>query len=143
MILLDTNIVSEVMKPAPEGSVLQWLDHQETEELYLSTITIAEINFGIRVLPYGKRRHTLADRFENFVAKGFDQRILSFDTKAAHLFAEIMGRRRELGRPMSFPDGQIAAIARSHHFALATRNVNDFKHCGIDILNPFEPKTSF
>lgn len=138
MILLDTNIVSEVMKPEPKNSVLQWLDYQETEELYLSTITIAEINFGIRILPDGRRRHTLANRFEDFIAKGFDQRILPFDTKAAYLFGELMARRRELGRPMSFPDGQIAAIVRSHHFVLATRNVDDFDHCGVDILNPFE-----
>ncbi len=141
MILLDTNIVSEVMKPAPSGRVLRWFDHQETEGLYLSTVTIAEINFGIRVLPDGKRRHKLADLFEEFVTKGFDQRILPFDTKAAYLFADIAARRRELGRPMSFPDGQIAAIARSHHFAIATRNVTGFDHCGLDILNPFEKQS--
>ena len=140
MILLDTNIVSEVMKPAPAGHVLRWLDDQETEGLYVSTITIAEINFGIRVLPEGKRRRTLKDNFEDFIARGFDQRILPFDTAAANLFAGLMGRRRELGRPMSFPDGQIAAIARSRRFALATRNVSDFEHCGLNILNPFEMK---
>lgn len=137
MILLDTNIVSEVMKPAPADSVLRWLDDQETENLYLSTITIAEIVFGIHILPDGRWRRKLADRFEDFVARGFDQRILPFDTAAAHVFGDIMGRRRELGRPMSFPDGQIAAIARACHFALATRNVSDFEHCGIEILNPF------
>jgi len=138
MILLDTNIVSEVLRPAPADGVLRWLDDQETENLYLSTITIAEIVFGIRALPDGRRRSTLAGRFEDFVARGFDQRVLPFDTAAAYLFGELMGRRRELGRPMSFPDGQIAAIARTHHFALATRNVNDFDLCGIEILNPFE-----
>jgi len=138
MILLDTNIVSEVMKPAPTDRVLRWLNDQETEDLYLSTITVAEIVFGIRALPDGRRRSILVDRFENFVSRGFDQRILVFDTAAAYLFGDLMGRRRELGRPMSFPDGQIAAIARSHHSALATRNVSDFDHCGIDVLNPFE-----
>ncbi len=137
MILLDTNIVSEVMKPAPADRVLRWLDDQETEDLYLSTITVAEISFGIRILPDGRRRNTLTGRFEDFVARGFNQRILPFDTAAAYLFGDIMGHRREMGRPMSFPDGQIAAIARTHHFALATRNVDDFDHCGVEVLNPF------
>ena len=137
MILLDTNIVSEVMKPAPADRVLRWLDDQETEDLYLSTITVAEISFGIRILPDGRRRNTLTGRFEDFVARGFNQRILPFDTAAAYLFGDIMGHHREISRPMSFPDGQNAAIARTHHFALATRNVDDFDHCGVEVLNPF------
>ncbi len=137
MILLDTNVVSEVMRPAPMPGVLRWLDGQETEDLYLSTITIAEIAFGICVLPEARRRNTLADRFESFVIKGFDQRVFPFDAAAAYLFGDLMGRRRASGRPMSFPDGQIAAIALCHHCALATRNVTDFDLCGIEVVNPF------
>jgi predicted nucleic acid-binding protein len=138
MILLDTNIVSEVMRPSPADGVLRWLDDQETEDLYLSAITIAEISFGIRVLPDGRRRSTIAESFEEFVGRGFEQRVLDFDTTAAYLFGDLMASRREAGRPMSFPDGQIAAIARRHRCALATGNVKDFNLCGIELLNPFE-----
>ncbi len=138
MILLDTNVVSAVMRPAPVQSVLDWLDDHDTASLYLSTITIAEIGYGLRVLPDGKRRRSLESRFEEFVARGFDQRILIFDEPAARLYAEVMGRRKELGRPISALDGQIAAIARANRFAVATGNVRDFEECGLRILNPFE-----
>ena len=139
MILLDTNVVSAVMAPAPVASVLHWLDRQDTASLYLSTITIAKIAYGIRVLPAGRRRRELRERFEQFVASGFEQRVLAFDSAAALHYAEVMGHRKELGRPMSVPDGQIAAIARAHRFSVATRNVRDFDECGLDVLNPFEP----
>ena len=139
MILLDTNVVSAVMAPAPVASVLHWLDRQDTASLYLSTITIAEIAYGIRVLPAGRRRRELRERFEQFVARGFEQRVLAFDSAAALHYAEVMGYRKELGRPMSVPDGQIAAVARAHRFSVATRNVRDFDECGLDVLNPFEP----
>jgi predicted nucleic acid-binding protein len=139
VILLDTNVVSAVMAPAPVASVLHWLDRQDTASLYLSTITIAEIAYGIRVLPAGRRRRELRERFEQFVARGFEQRVLAFDSAAALHYAEVMGHRKELGRPMSVPDGQIAAIARAHRFSVATRNVRDFDECGLDVLNPFEP----
>ncbi len=138
MILLDTNVVSVVMRPAPAQSVLDWLNDQDTASLYLSTITIAEIGYGLRVLPDGKRRRSLQSRFEEFVALGFDQRILTFDEPAARLYAEVMGRRKELGRPISALDGQIAAIARANRFSVATGNVRDFEECGLRILNPFE-----
>jgi toxin FitB len=137
VILLDTDVVSAVMKPTPVEAVVGWLDGQVTADLYLSTVTVAEIGFGLRALPAGKRRRDLEDRFERFLARGFEQRILAFDLPAAHLYAELMARRRELGRPMSALDGQIAAIARSHAFALATGNVQDFEECGLEILDPF------
>ncbi len=138
MILLDTNVVSAVMKPEPVQPVLKWLDGQDTVSLYLSTITIAEIVYGLRVLPAGKRRRALEDLFEQFVARGFEHRILPFDEAAARLYGELMGRRKEIGRPMSILDGQIAAIARANGFAVATGNVRDFEECGLQILNPFE-----
>lgn len=138
MILLDTNVVSAVMRPVPSRSVLDWLDDHDTTCLYLSTITIAEIRYGLRVLPDGKRRRSLEGRFEEFVARGFDQRILTFDEPAARLYGEVMGRCKELGRPISVLDGQIAAIAQAHRFAVATGNVRDFEECGLRILNPFE-----
>ncbi len=138
MMLLDTDVVSAVMAPVPVSSVLQWLDRQETASLFISTITIAEIGYGIRVLPQGRRRELLGERFAEFVARGFEHRVLAFDTAAAYEYAEIMGRRKELGRPMSIPDGQIAAIGRTHRFAVATRNVRDFEECELEIRNPFD-----
>ncbi|WP_406600455.1 type II toxin-antitoxin system VapC family toxin [Marinihelvus fidelis] len=107
-------------------------------ETLLSAVTIGEIAYGLRILPDGKRRSGLRERFERFVALAFDQRVLSYDEPAARLYGELMGDRRELGLPMSVPDGQIAAIARRDHLAIATRNVLDFEHCGIEVINPFE-----
>ncbi len=100
MILLDADVVSTVMAPVPPRLVLDWLNLQETVTLYLSTITIAEIGYSLRVLPDGKRRQSLQNRFESFVAKGFEQRVLSFDESAGRLYGEIMGHRQELGRPL-------------------------------------------
>ena len=139
MILLDTNIVSAIMAPSPPRIVVDWLNGQETVTLYLSTITIAEIGYGLWILPDGKRRRALEDRFERFVAEGFEQRILDFDWTAARLYAEIMGRRRAMGRPLSVPDGQIASIARANDLSVATRNIRDFEKCGLELIDPFEP----
>ncbi|MGB5466277.1 MAG: type II toxin-antitoxin system VapC family toxin [Sedimenticolaceae bacterium] len=138
MILLDTNVVSEVMKTQPAEAVVAWLNGQDSERLYVSAITIGEIIYGLRILPDGERRSGLRERFERFVVLAFDQRVLAYDESAAHVCGELMGDRKELGLPMSVPDGQIAAIARLNHLAVATRNVLDFEHCGIDVLNPFE-----
>ena len=137
MIVVDTNIVSEVMRLAPTESVLSWLNEQTTANLYLSTITIAEICFGLRVLPMGARRRLLEDKFERFVALAFEQRILSFGEMEARLYSDLMGHRREIGHPLSMADGQIAAIARVHGYAIATRNIRDFEDCGLELINPF------
>ena len=138
MILLDTNVVSEVMKTRPAEAVVAWLNGQDSEKLHVSAISIGEIAYGLRVLPDGRRRSGLRERFERFIALAFDQRVLAYDESAARIYGELMGDRKELGLPMSVPDGQIAAIARLNHMAVATRNVLDFEHCGIDVLNPFE-----
>jgi len=138
MILLDTNVVSEVMKTRPEEAVVAWLNGQDSEKLHVSAITIGEIAYGLRILPDGKRRSGLRERFERFIALAFDQRVLAYDESAARTYGELMSDRKELGLPMSVPDGQIAAITRLNHLAVATRNVLDFEHCGIDVLNPFE-----
>jgi hypothetical protein len=136
MILLDTNVVSAAMVPAP--AVIEWLNRQDTVSLYLSTVTIAEIGYGLWILPEGKRRRSLENRFAKFVLEGFDQRILDFDQRAAQVYPELMGRRRARGRPLGILDGQIASIARAHDFAVATRNVRDFEDCGLEAVNPFE-----
>lgn len=137
MILLDTNVISAVMAPTPPESVLSWLDAQSSAGLFLSTITIAEIRYGLRCLPAGRRRQTLEDRFRQFVAQGFEQRILPFDLPAANLYAEVMAHRKETGRPMSVCDGEIAAIALANGLAIATRNVADFEDCGLELIDPF------
>jgi predicted nucleic acid-binding protein len=138
VILLDTDVLSAVMKPTPPASVVEWLDRQPTEILYLSTVTVAEIQFGLEILPDGKRRRDFQDRFERFVAGGFAYRVLSFDEQAARRYGELRARRQRLGRPMSVLDGQIAAIARANGSALATRNVRDFEECGLELVNPFD-----
>ena len=138
MILLDTNVVSEVMRARPLEAVVDWLNSQDSEKLYVSAITIGEIAYGLRILPNGKRQSGLRERFERFVALAFDQRVLAYDEPAARIYGELMADRRELGLPMSVPDGQIAAVSRLKHLALATRNVSDFENCGIEIVNPFE-----
>jgi len=140
MILLDTNVVSEVMKVAPSANVLRWLDDQSSSAVYVSAVTVGEIEYGLRILPDGRRRLHLKERFEQFVALAFAQRVLGYEEAAARLYGEIMGLRKELGRPMSVPDGQIAAIARSHGLSIATRNTRDFEECGVDLLNPFDPE---
>jgi predicted nucleic acid-binding protein len=104
MILLDTNVVSEVMKSRPAEAVVAWLNGQESEKLCVSAITIGEIAYGLRILPDGKRRSGLRERFERFVTLAFDQRVLSFDEPAARIYGELMGDRKELGLPMSVPD---------------------------------------
>ncbi len=142
MIILDTNIVAEMMKDSPAPIVATWLNDQSASALFLSAITLGEIAYGLRVLPQGRRRRQLEEGFERVVAEGFSGRILAFDEGAARHYGEIMGRRKEIGRPLGVLDGQIASIARAKGYAVATRNVRDFVECGVEILNPFEPPRS-
>lgn len=139
MILVDTNVVSEVMKVAPSATVVEWLNQQKSSSLYVSTITLGEIEYGLRLLPVGKRRLQLKESFERFVSLAFTQRILVYDEAAARHYGEVMGLRKEMGRPMSVPDGQIVAIARANGLKVATRNTSDFKDCGVDLIDPFLP----
>ena len=137
MILLDTNIVSATMAPVPPGKVLAWLNQQATETLFLSAVTLAEISYGLHVLPPGKRRQSLTERFSEFIAAGFAQRILSFDARSAAEYGDVMSHRRGIGRPLNVLDGQIASIARAHSMAIATRNTRDFEECGLELMNPW------
>lgn len=138
MILLDTNVISELTKIAPSANVLRWLNGQVSSSVYISAVTVGEIEYGLRILPDGRRRRRLKERFERFVALAFAQRVLGYDEAAARLYGDIMGLCRESGRAMSVPDGQIAAIARSHRLSLATRNTKDFAACGVELINPFD-----
>ena len=138
MILLDTNVLSELMLMRPHSGVQAWFDVQISSNLHTSTITIAEILYGLRIMPAGQRRDGLRVRFEPFLREMFGHRILGFDEAAARGYGDIMGERKEMGRPMSIPDGQIAAIARANNLALATRNIRDFEGIGLDLINPFD-----
>ncbi len=136
MILLDTNVVSEAMKPAPDEAVQGWLDEQAVETLFLSSVTIAELMFGIGALPDGKRKDKLTDAL-NGVMELFDGRILTFEIEAARRYAELAVKARAAGKGFPTPDGYIAAIAASHGFAVATRDASAFLAAGIDVIDPW------
>lgn len=138
MIVLDTNIISEMMRSLPAIQVSNWLDEQDAVELYITTVTISEISYGLNVLPDGNRRKLLESAFNKVIQTAFKHRILPFDEPAAHLYGKLMGNRKILGRPMSVSDGQIAAITRTQEATLATRNIRDFMDCGLDLINPFQ-----
>lgn len=125
------------MRPQPSPAVLDWLNAQDSNLLFITTVTLAEIGCSLRVLPDGLSRRKLQTRFEQFIAQAFEKRVLDFTAPAAHAYAEFMGHRKETGRAMSLPDGQIASIALAHGFAAATRNIKDFEDCGIELINPF------
>lgn len=137
MILLDTNIISELMGSKPNKAVVEWLKQEDSAMLYLSSVTLAEVKYGLEILPVGKRRKFLESRFEQFISLAFPGRVLSFDENAAAYYGSLMAGRRSMGRPMNTLDGQIAAIALSNNAKLATRNVKDFAHCDLELLNPF------
>lgn len=137
MILLDTNVISELMRTDPAPAVLDWIDRQDNEALWTSSITIGEIRYGLALLPHGQRRSRLEAAFEQFVRRGFKHRIVDFDQVAAERYGEIMASRRNLGRPMAQLDGQIGAIGAVGGFAIATRNTLDFRDCGLDLIDPF------
>lgn len=137
MIVVDTNVVSELMRQAPESQVLEWFECQITSHLFVTTITIAEISYGLHALPQGKRRMQLEKAFSLAISESFMNRILSFDAPAAYIYGKIMSTRKARGQPMSIADGQIAAITLACEAMLATRNTADFKHCGVECINPF------
>jgi hypothetical protein len=138
MIILDTNVLSELMKSQPDKLVVCWIGKHRATSLFITTLTQAEILYGLELLPEGKRRTALKKAAKSMFELDFAQRILPFDTNAAQLFATIAAKRRTLGRPISQIDAQIAAIVRSHNAILATRNVADFEECDISLLNPWE-----
>ena len=137
MILLDTNVLSEALKPLPSPIVLRWLAAQEPSSVFTTSVTQAEVLYGIETLPPGKRRTRLLAAVEKMFAEEFEGRILPFDEDSARAFAGIVAARDAAGRPISQLDAMIAAIARSHRAAVATRNTADFQHCGVDAVNPW------
>ena len=142
MIVLDTNIVSELIRPRPNPSVVDWVARQPGTSLFISAITEAELRYGVEILPAGHRRERLAAEIESTLREDFSRRILPFDSAAARAYATIMADRRAAGRPISQADCQIAAIARARGAPVATRDVADFAGCGITVVNPWENKTA-
>jgi toxin FitB len=137
MILLDTNVVSEPMRRHPERRVQDWLDAQEIETLYFPTIGLAELHLGIENLPVGRRRTVLSSAIEDLLARLFRDRIVAFDIAAAKAYGAVVTRARRNGHAISVADGQIAAIAASRNFAVATRDEAPFVAAGLDVINPW------
>jgi predicted nucleic acid-binding protein len=137
MFLIDTNVISELMRATPAPSVLNWFSTQDPSTLYLSAVTEAELRTGIAILPAGQRREGLRAALDATIAEDFEGRILPFDTVAAKTYAEIASMRRAAGRPIADADCQIAAIARASGAIVATRNLRDFEGCGVDLVNPW------
>lgn len=137
MIVLDTNVLSEEIRPSPSPRVLRWFEEQDVLSVFTTAVTQAEMLYGLECLPVGRRRSALQLAIEKMFDEEFAGRILPFDEDAARAFAKIVAVRDALGRPISQPDGMIAAIARSRHAALATRNVADFQDCGLRIIDPW------
>jgi len=138
VIVLDTNVLSELMRPAPSERVVRWVAAQPATSLYTTSVTQAEILHGIMLLPSGRRRIALEAAAEAMFSEDFGGRVLPFGSEAAHPYARIAAERRRAGRPISHFDAQIAAIARSAGAEIATRNVADYDACGVQVINPWE-----
>ena len=136
MIVLDTNVVSEAMKPEPDAAVRAWLNEQAAETLYLSSVSLAELLFGIRALPAGRRKNMLGKILDGLLEM-FEGRVLPFDTEAARHYAELAVTARNGGRGFPTPDGYIAAIAVANRFIVASRDTGPFEAVGLKVINPW------
>ncbi|MBR0555301.1 type II toxin-antitoxin system VapC family toxin [Ciceribacter sp. L1K23] len=137
MIIVDTNILSELLRPQSDPGVLRWMDTQVLETLFLTTISLAELRYGIAKMPEGQRKAGLATAFEKTVKAVFDNRFLVFDEAAAKAYATLMSVSRSKGRAIAIADGYIAAIAASRNFDVATRDTSPFEAAGLTVINPW------
>ncbi len=137
MIVLDTNVVSELVRPVPQPAVVAWVDAQPVSDIFTTAVTAAEMVYGVARLPPGRRRMRLAEKVELMVEVRFARRVLAFDAVAAGHYGDIVARREAAGRPISTADAQIAATCRCVGAVLATRNVSDFDDVGLEIVNPW------
>ena len=135
--LLDTNVVSELMRKSPDPSVARWISDRPVEDLFLSAVSEAELRYGAAILPMGRRRETLLFKIEAMLSDAFEDRVLPFDSDAARAYGHIAARRRSAGCRVASADCQIAAIAAARRMGLATRNVRDFEHMGIEVVDPW------
>ena len=138
MILLDTNVVSEAMRLNPDQHVINWIDAQPLETLYLSSISVAELRAGVALLPPGKRRAALLEGLEREILPLFTGRVLSFDLPCTHQYAELLAKARKLGRALGTADALVAAVAGANAFSVATRDVLPFRGVGLNVINPWE-----
>lgn len=137
MIVLDTNVLSEALRPKPSAKVLDWMRSQPIPTLFTTTITEAELYYGLALLPKGKRQRSLESIVEAIFTQDLAGRVLPFDSSAAREYADIAATRRLAGRPISEADARIAAIVRSCRASLATRNMADFADCGLKVIDPW------
>ena len=137
MIILDTNVVSEPLKPSPSASVMRWLDGQDPRTLWITAVNLAELLSGIEIMAGGRRRNALKQGLKTQLEDLFKGRILAFDESAAATFAATYARSRAAGNDIRFADCAIAAIAATHGYALATRNEGDFRGTGVEVVNPW------
>jgi len=137
MIVVDTNVVSELLRPNPEPRVEAWLAARDGLDIYLTAISEAELRYGVAIMENGKRRDGLAEAIDRILRDDMAGRVLAFDSAAAEAYATIAASRRVAGRPIAQADCQIAAIARARGATVATRNTADFEGCGIDLINPW------
>lgn len=137
MIVLDTNVVSEIMRPKPELKVSGWLKSYAKSDIFISALTVTELRFGVAVLPDGSDKSILSDRIDDILQSLFSERVLSFDRQAAELCAVLMASKRAYTPFVKIIDLQIAATAMSNGFAIATRDVKDFDHEGLTVINPW------
>ena len=138
MIMLDTNVISESLRPAPESRVLDWINTQAIETLYLSAISVAELRFGAALLPSGRRKAKLQNRLEDKLLPLFAGRILPLDVAVTKTYAELMSQARMSGQSISTADGYIAATAAANEMIIATRDTNPFAAAGLEVINPWE-----
>jgi len=138
VIVLDTNVISVLMRPETAPKVLDWVDSQPIESIWTTSVTVFEVRYGLAVLPEGKRRSALETIFERLLLEGLGNRVLDFDADSALVAADLMAQRKSRGLGMDMRDLLIAGVVSSRRTALATRNTNHFQHAGIDLVNPWE-----
>ena len=141
MIILDTNVVSEIMRPRPDEGVTRWLDRQPRASIWTTSVTVFEIRFGLEAMPFGKRRTAMMASFERWLGEVVQQRIASFDETAARRAAELAADRERRGRPGELRDTMIAGIVLASHAKLATRNLKHFEDIASSVENPWEDST--
>lgn len=138
MILLDTNVVSEPLRPAPDAGVVAWIDAQALETLFLSAVTVAELRAGVALLPAGKRRTGLHNSLESQVLPLFAGRVLPFDLACTQVYASLMSKARAAGVAIASADGYIAAVALANGLTVATRDTAPFRAAGVPVINPWQ-----
>lgn len=138
MIVLDTNVLSELARPAPNQRVLDWVDRQDSSDLVITVVTAAEVRAGVAQLPHGRRKNDIDARMESLLTETFGGAVLPFDLDSTLHYADIVSTRRRAGTPISAFDAEIAAICRQYQATLATRNVADFVATGVEIIDPWK-----